>query len=527
MNPCWGEVRPDMPSDTERDLFGPILDAMPASVFWKDCDSVFMGSNQRFADDAALSGPAEVVGKTDFDMVWREHAEKYQADDREVMASGIAKTHYEELHTTSDGRNVWVRTSKVPIRDAAGEVIGVLGTYVDITQERELAARLEEKGRLEAVGRLAGGVAHDFNNLLTAITGSVDLVEKQVPALGDVQPHLRLIRQATRRAAELTGRLLAFARREVVVPQAIDLTVELPESADLLRSLMGAGVELRYDFASRLWPITIDQSQFQRVLVNLAANARDAMPTGGRVTIQARNVHLDAAVALMRPDVVPGEYVEIAFSDNGQGMSSIDRLRLFEPFFTTKEHGSGLGMSISHGLVKQSGGHIWVYSELGQGTTFKLYFPRSEDAAPATEVPSSRRFTRTGTVLFVEDDSVIRRITTAGLLQRGYVVHAAASLAQATKVVESMHAAGDAIDILVCDVMLQDARGPEVAEMLRRYDPDCAVLYASGYTANTVLDDGLLSSDVNFLSKPYSLNELVAAVSQLLEHRAMSSSVDA
>src|SRR6266702_3627529 len=394
-----------------------IIDANPSLIFVKDWEGRFVLVNQATAEIYGTTVDG-LVGKTDAD--FNPNAEEvahFLRDDREVMASGRPKFVPEEPVTNPHTKQTrWFQTIKLPLRLPGEEAVTMLGVATEITERKRLEEQLMQSQKMEAVGQLAGGVAHDFNNILTAIVGYADLLAAEFS--GTDSRHLEdleEIRKAARRAAALTRQLLAFSRKQVLEPRIIDVNGVVMNLEKMLRSLISENIALRTHFATDLAAARADPNQLEQVIMNLAINARDAMPEGGSLTIETGNATLDEAYAAQHVSVVPGKYVMLAVSDTGCGMDEHTKARIFEPFFTTKPpgRGTGLGLSTVYGIVKQSGGNIWLYSEPNKGTTFKVYLPAVQEAPeeigkPAAAEPSPKGG---GTVLLVEDDEQLRRLT--------------------------------------------------------------------------------------------------------------------
>jgi PAS domain S-box-containing protein len=486
-----------------------VLDATPVRVFWKDLNLRYLGCNTHFARDAGLERPSQLLGEDDFAMGWRDQAELYRADDRAVIESGEAKLNYEEPQTTPDGRTIWLRTSKIPLRGADGEIFGVLGTYEDITEYKRLAEQSLHREKLEAIGRLAGGIAHDFNNLLTVVLGNVEIAQTNLQADSPPTAQFVEIKAAAERAAELTAQLLAFARKQIIKPRAVDPNVQIRAVQRLLQPLLGEQIKLEVSTIEPSWLIQIDPGQFEQLLVNLAVNARDAMPDGGTLTISTDNVILDEIFQIKHPEVIPGPYLQVIVRDTGSGVSPAVREHIFEPFFTTKPigEGTGLGLATCHGIVKQNGGYIWLLAEPGRGSTFEIYLPHTEASSAIVESPPQEAATQRGheTVLLIEDEEPVRALCALALERLGYDVISAATGGEG---LERAARYEGSIDALVTDVILPDMRGPEVAERLKESRPGVTVLFASGYTQDTIARDGVLEDGVNFLQKPYTLWKL-------------------
>jgi CheY-like chemotaxis protein len=371
---------------------------------------------------------------------------------------------------------------------------------------------------MEAVGRLAGGVAHDFNNLLTVILGYTQILADGVPKASPLAESTAQIKSAADRAAGITRQLLAFSRKQVLSPRVINLNDVVLNLDSLLRRLIGEDIEVLTVPANDLGSVKADPGQVEQVVMNLALNSRDAMPHGGKLTLETSNAVLDSTYARQHQPVVPGRYVMLAVSDTGIGMSPETLTRIFEPFYTTKEvgKGTGLGLSMVYGIVKQSGGYVWVYSEPGRGTTFKIYFPRVDQPAEGTS--TDRRPTNvlrgTETILLVEDDPQLRQLSSSVLAHCGYKVLTAGTPEEGLSICESNKGA---IRLLVTDVVMPRMNGRQLAEQILKSCPNLKVLYISGYTDNAIVHYGVLDPGLWFLPKPFTLSSLVAKVREVLD----------
>ena len=395
--------------------------------------------------------------------------------------------------------------------------IGVMILSIDVTEGRKLEGQLRQAQKMEAVGRLAGGVAHDFNNLLSVIIGHSTMLLDDIKAVDPMGEDLRAIKAAGERGSALTLQLLAFSRQQVLAPRLLDINEVVAESEKMLRRLLGEDVELVTRNARDLSKVMADPGQIDQVLMNLVINARDAMPEGGKITIETMDVMLDSSYTTVHFGVVAGPYVMLAVSDTGTGMDKETQARIFEPFFTTKEpgKGTGLGLSTVFGIVKQSGGSIWVYSELGSGTTFKVYFPQAVGSeASIVEAVEPTLLEGNETILLVEDQDEVRNVAKLALRRYGYHVIEARNAGEALLTCERHPRA---IHLLLTDVVMPQMSGRELAERLLKVRPDLKVLYMSGYTDNAVIHHGMLDSGVAYMQKPLVPGALARKVRLVLD----------
>jgi two-component system, cell cycle sensor histidine kinase and response regulator CckA len=446
-------------------------------------------------------------------------------EDRERTARDAAtdfvrggKATMEFRWVAKDGRVLWVESNSAVITDDEGKPVGVRGVTIDITERKTLEEQLRQAQKMEAIGQLAGGIAHDFNNLLTAITGYSELTMRRLPAEDPLRQNIEEIKKAGERAAALTRQLLAFSRKQVLQPKVLDLNAVISELEKMLRRLIGEDIGLRTALDSELGSVKADPGQVEQIIMNLVVNARDAMPRGGKLTIETKNVYLDEDYAKNHIAAIPGPYVMLAVSDTGTGMDEQTQARIFEPFFTTKEagKGTGLGLSTVYGIVKQSGGNIWVYSEVGRGTTFKVYLPRVDEGAQeykrSTEAEEAIRGVET--ILLAEDEEMVRKLARQVLEMYGYQVLDAANGGAALLICER-HTGP--IHLLITDVIMPEMSGRELAGRLAQLRPEMKVLYMSGYTDNAIVHQGVLDEDANFIQKPFPTDALARKVREVLD----------
>ncbi len=607
--------------EREKALLLTLIDSVPDYISIKDTQSRVLVTNTANARVMGLESTTEAIGKSDLDFYPGPEAAQYMADERMILQTGAALFNKEELSSDRKGHARWTLTTKVPLRDAQGKVIGVvcagrditerkqteqriqdlarfpdenpnpvmrvsldgsilyanpsarsllsswagrpggpmppesvrelrgawasgekrvveahegknvflltitpigIRAYIniygrDVTEERSLAEKFLQSQKMEAVGRLAGGIAHDFNNLLTVIGGYCDLLLEELTAGSRVKAQVDEIARAAKQAATLTRQLLAFSRKQFLVPQVVSANELLKAVENILARLVGEDIELRTFLHPEAGNITVDPGQIEQVLMNLVVNARDAMPEGGKLTIETSPRVLDGGYAAEHPGVKPGEYVRIAVSDTGHGMDREVLAHIFEPFFTTKEQGkgTGLGLSTVYGIVKQSGGSITCYSEPDKGTTFTIYLPRatqasvqvSPGAAPTTDVRGTEM------VLLVEDEESVRHFMKTVLENNGYTVIAASGGREAQAAIESRKCN---VSLVVTDVVMPQMNGKELAEKLRVRCPRVKALFISGYTGNAIEHHGLLEPGIDFMQKPFTSQEFLGKVREIL-----------
>ena len=422
---------------------------------------------------------------------------------------------------SSDGEEIPIADTAAPIVDDKGNLAGAVLVFRDITEHRRVEESLRESHKMEAVGRLAGGVAHEFNNLLMVIRGYSELLLQRSSANDLVRTNAEEIRKAADRAASLTRQLLAFSRKQVLQPKVLDLNAVVTEVEKMLRRLIGEDIELTAVLDLALGPVKADPGQIEQIILNLAVNARDAMPQGGRLTLKTANVTLDQAYVRQHLGATPGPYVLLAVSDTGVGMDAETRSHIFEPFFTTKGagKGTGLGLSTVYGIVKQSGGTIWVESAPGRGTTFEIYLPLVEETAASGELHRALPAPTPGgteTILVVEDEMSVRKLAAEFLGSNGYRVLEAQDGAEALQVCEEHRAP---IHLLMTDVVMPGMSGRELAVRLTGARPEMKVIYVSGYTDDAIVQHGVREEGTVFLQKPFSLDALARTVREALDSK--------
>jgi two-component system cell cycle sensor histidine kinase/response regulator CckA len=489
-----------------------IVDNSGAVIYVKDTEGRYLLVNRRFEDLFRVSR-RDVLGKTDLDLHPPDRAEALRASDARVLESS-GPQQWEETIAQDDGVHTYL-TVRFSLQ-TGGRPFATCGIATDISERKRLEEQLMQSQKLESIGRLAGGVAHDFNNILTAILGYGEIVTRELPPDNPLVDDVEEIKLAAERAGRLTRQLLIFARRGVVEPRMLDVSELTVNLAHLLRRLIGEHVELVVNAMPKLWPVRADAGQLEQVLVNLAVNARDAMPRGGRLAIATENVMIEPeAPPEQHPGLPAGAYIRLVISDTGSGMGPETRAHLFEPFFTTKGQGrgNGLGLATCHGIVQQCGGSIFCASELGQGTTFTIYLPRYEgrahdlDVIEETPVPGGHE-----TVLVVEDDPSVREIAVRALRARGYQVVDAANGIDALAVAERL---GHRIDLLVTDMVMPQMGGIDLAEKLRVHRPRLRALFTSGYTEENATQIRSIE-DARFLQKPFTGSALARRVREVL-----------
>ena len=460
----------------------------------------------------------EVIGRTSLELKFWERPE----DRARLVAMLEEQGSVRDLEITFRTKSGEQRTAldSAEIIEVAGQEC-IIAFFKDITERKFLEQQLRQAQKMEAVGRLSGGIAHDFNNLLGVIIGYSELLGERVVEHASLRKNVEEIKKAGHRAADLTRQLLAFSRQQVLDPKVLDLNAIVAGLEKMLRPLIGEDIELSTALDPALGHVKADQGQIEQVIMNLVINGRDAMPEGGKLMIETGNVELDNDYARRHPPVLPGSYALLAVTDTGIGMDAKTQAHIFDPFFTTKEmgKGTGLGLATVYGVVKQSGGYIWVYSEPGKGTTFKTYLPLVEESPEPAGLGAARAKPSRGseTILLVEDEESLRVMTRTLLVQSGYHVLDADSGAQA---LEIAHRHEETIHLLLTDVVLPGMRGRELAERMVLFRPDLRVLLMSGYTDHAIAAQGVLDVGTFFLQKPFTRDALTREVRKVLDIKA-------
>ena len=604
----------------ERSLLSALMENVPDYIFFKDTESRFIRTSRAHARMFGLRDAKEAIRKTDMDFFSEEHARKAHEDEQRIVRSGEPLLNVEEKETWPNRPDTWVMTTKMPLRDQEGNIIGTFGisrditarkqaeerilslahfpdesphpimrvtregsviyankasepltsswtgggsrkvpseylpalthawesgekqeieirvaslTYAvtivpfaaagyvnlygrNVTEEKSLAERLTQAQKMEAIGQLTGGIAHDFNNLLQVITGYCEMLKQELPE--ENQKYVAEITKAAKNATALTTQLLAFSRKQLLRPRVVNAKDLIRSMQKLLERVIGEDVELRTFIDPNTGNFLADPGQMEQVLLNLAVNARDAMPSGGKLTIETSNRTFDEAYVHDHPGAKAGQYIRIAASDTGVGMNQRTLSHLYEPFFTTKEtgKGTGLGLSTVYGIVRQSEGYINCYSELGKGTTFTIYLPLTLEEAEKPLVAVSGKAAARGTeaVLLVDDDSSVRSVARIALQEAGYLVIEAAGGEEA---LAAVLARSITVALLVTDVVMPRMSGKELARRLQEISPKAKILYVSGYTANVISHHGILEVGVDFLQKPFSSLELLTKAREILD----------
>jgi PAS domain S-box-containing protein len=500
------------------DLNRGIVANTPLGIIYLDQNGTIIYENQAMEKmmDVPEGSASGVIGKRIMDIP--NIIEAGVHDLVQKILTGDVIRNVELNYKSLFNRQLKLKVHGAPRKGANDEIIGAIIMCEDITNYKKLEAQFQQAQKMEAVGRLAGGVAHDFNNILTVIFGHAELAMMTMDESDPARRHILEVMAAGDRATDLIRQLLAFSRKQVIAPGIININKTLPQMERMLKRLIGEDVELKFLLDSGLGMVKADPAQIDQVIVNLAVNARDAMPGGGKITIETENVELDASFAETVPGSVPGPYVRISITDTGHGMSQEVMAHIFEPFFTTKpkEKGTGLGLSTVYGIVKQNSGFVSCYSEEGHGTTFKIYFPRVIDGKETVQAKQPEVKTPIGKeiILVVEDEKTVRKLAVGALEQFGYTVLEAGDGGEALEICREQE---QPVDLILSDVIMPTMSGPEMVEKIRDIWEDVKVLYMSGYTENSIVNHGILKKGIEYISKPFRPRELITTVRKVLD----------
>ena len=490
-----------------------VLDTIPAAVFWKDRDFCYLGGNRTWLDAIGIKSSEEVVGKSDYDLPWEKaQADSFREDDKKVMESGTPEYNIIEPFLRADGTHAWARTNKVPLRDANGNVIGVLGTYEDITERKRMEEELYKAQKLESLGLLAGGIAHDFNNLLGGIFSHIDLA-RAASKDGAVSNYLSTAVGAIERARNLTGQLLTFAKGGAPVLETGDLSPVIRNSSRL--ALSGSNVSCAFNIPDGLWSCNFDKNQIGQVIDNMVINARAAMPEGGVIIISVINISLkEGEKGALRA----GNYVKISIHDDGIGIPEDVLPKIFDPFFTTKEKGNGLGLSICHSIVKRHDGWIDVESAPGKGTTFHLYLPASRKTSMELPPQKPASFHKgSGRILIMDDEEIIRQSVAKILDTLGYSVECRRNGKETLAFLTEEIKAGRSFSAILLDLTVPGGMGgKEVALEIRKLNIKTPLFVTSGYSNDPVMSNPNKYGFTDSICKPFTIDDLAAMLNRHL-----------
>lgn len=500
-----------------------VIDALPLMIFVKDAAALRFTLMNAAGERLLGRGRSELIGRTDHDFFDREQADFFQAKDRETLsAEGPVDVREEPISTPAGVR--WLRTLKMAVRDGSGVARHLLGISEDITEKRELEHKLRHAQKMDEIGKLVAGIAHDFNNVLAVILSAAELAIDDAPKGDSVRESLLEIVIAGKRGADLTGQLLSFTRSPAHLQRSVDVNEVIVRMERMLRRTLEEHVQLTTTLGARDATVWADPTTLEQIVMNLAVNARDAMPNGGTLTLETSNVDLDDTFLQGHPGANAGPHILVAFSDTGTGMDEATLSRVFEPFFTTKPPGSGTGLGLwnVYGIVHQMGGTVWIYSEVGMGTTVKVYLPRtsSSEADPERNGPLFHPGRRgTETILVVEDDEQLLRLVSAVLRRNGYSVLRAQSPAEALLLVE-LHQG--VIDLLLTDVIMPLLDGQKLAERLRHARPEMRVMFMSAYPEAVISRRKMLAPGSVVLQKPFAASTLLERIRDVLGSGALA-----
>ena len=486
------------------------------SVVITDTEGTITYVNPAFEQNTGYSQDEAIKQKVNILKSGEQGDDFYQELWETISAGQVWHGHI--VNKKKDGTLYTEETTITPVRNERGDIVNYVAVQRDVTREIQMEEQLRRSQRMEAIGQLTAGIAHDFNNLLTAINGFAELIQQQVSPDSSTYEMTGKILRSGQHAADLVRQLLAFSRKQVIQPQILNLNSIVGNVDKMLQRTISETIEVDIILAPDLWPIEADPAQIEQIIINLVVNARDAMPSGGKLTIETTNVFLDDAYITNHLGAEPGAHILLSVSDTGCGMSEDVQAHIFEPFFTTKEvsEGTGLGLSTVFGIVKQNGGNIWVYSEEGMGTTFKIYLPRAKKAATSSSQPDRANDLPQGTetILLVEDETMVRELAVQVLQWQGYTIIEAVNGPEALRLAQEHHAE---IHLLLTDVVMPHMSGKVLANQMETLYPNIKVLFTSGYTDKAIVNQGLLTSDIMFIEKPFSPSDLTRKVREVLD----------
>jgi len=513
------DITDQITAEAERIQLATALEQTVESVMITDVHANIQYVNPSFERITGFSR-AEVMGKTPRILQSGEHDHAFYQELWDTLIAGrVWKGRF--VNKKKDGTLYKEDATISPITNKHGKTISYVAVKRDVTREMKLEEQLRQAQKMESIGVLAGGVAHDFNNLLTTIMGNADLALMDLKEDTSAQRNVLEIQKAAQRAASLTRQLLTFSRKQIIQPAVLNLNHVVSNLEKMLRRLIGEDIDFLTAYEPEPWYVFVDPGQMEQVIMNLVVNARDAMPKGGKLTIETANVELDLEYLQDHGvENTPGSYVMLAVTDTGVGIDPDIRPHIFDPFFTTKErgHGTGLGLSTVYGIVKQNKGYLWVYSEPGEGTTFKVYLPRSvkQEKLVDEKIPAGHQFRGPETVLVVEDDEMLRNMAKKMLQAHGYKVILARDGEEALKIAANQDSP---IHMMLTDVVMPGMDGRELAEQIQSENADIKVLYMSGYTDNAIAHHGVLDQGLDFIQKPFSTEDLGRKVREVLDKR--------
>ncbi len=512
----WWEVTRQF--NNGKKLLQTLLDAMPDHIFYKNTDGIYLGCNQTFADQFIGRPKERIIGTTEQELVSDPAlAERFSQSDRDIMTTGTSLT-YELPTTLSDGKCVVLETIKTPFYDSEGLIAGLIGVSRDITERKNLEEQLRHSQKMDAIGQLAGGVAHDFNNILTAIIGYASLMQTEIGPTHRQAYNLNQILTSSDRATKLVQNLMSFSRRETLTASTFDLNSIVGNLRDFLQRIITEDIDFQLTCSESTMSVYVDSGQIEQVLTNLVANARDAMPKGGQLTVTTQLSELTDSFVQSHGYGISGSYAMVMVKDSGAGMDEATCKRIFEPFFTTKEinKGTGLGLSIVYGIIKQHNGFITVSSEPGRGTAFQIYLPIVTIEPTAAGKIADEAVPEKGseTILVAEDDPIVSDIVETTLRNFGYQVITAEDGRDA---VEKFTANRNKISLVLMDIIMPGMNGRDAAEEIRKIQPSSKILFTSGYTADIISSRGELSDGEDLLVKPAKPLDLLRKIRQMLD----------